>query len=273
MRIGFNFTLGSTMDLVQRLIRERRIDYCELLIDNFLQVPPAQLAAAFDCPLGFHIMFSKFLESDVDYLEAMAERLHRHIEALQPLYVSDHIARFNHGGRQLYHLAEIDYDSEYRHVRDRVEYWQARLGQRLHLENYPSLLGGGRAAPEFFARLIRETGAGLLFDVSNAICAQRNGVIAAEAWLPLIEAATHFHIAGYRESILAPKLTLDTHDAPLADDTLEFLARYRTHFDKPGATLTYERDDRFDEAEIDRDLAALRAIFPRLDDREHADAA
>ena len=46
MQIGLNFTLGSTLEMVQRLIREGEIDYCELLIDNFLHVPPAELAGA-----------------------------------------------------------------------------------------------------------------------------------------------------------------------------------------------------------------------------------
>ena len=174
MQIGLNFTLGNTLDLVQRLIREGEVDYCELLIDNFLHVPPHELAGAFDCPIGFHIMFSKFLESDPEYLESMAARLRTYIDVLKPMYVSDHVARFNHNGRQLYHLAELDYRSEYDAVRQRVERWQEKLGQRLYLENYPSIMDSGCDAPGFFERITQETGGGMFFDASNAVCAHHN---------------------------------------------------------------------------------------------------
>ena len=62
-------------------------------------------------------------------------------------------------------------------------------------------------------------------------------------------------------SVLEPKLILDTHDSELADDTLDYLRQWRTRFDKPGATLTYERDNNLDEASIARDLRCLRAVF------------
>lgn len=35
MDIGFNFTLGNTLPMVQRFRDDGLIDYCELLIDNF----------------------------------------------------------------------------------------------------------------------------------------------------------------------------------------------------------------------------------------------
>ena len=56
MRLGFNFTLSDTHNLVRRLVAEKHIDFCELLIDNFLCAAPTDLAKTFDCPVGFHIM-------------------------------------------------------------------------------------------------------------------------------------------------------------------------------------------------------------------------
>lgn len=261
MQIGFNFTLGSTLDLVRRLRAERKIDYCELLIDNFLHVPPEELAAAFDCPVGFHIMFSKFLESEPKFLESMASRLRTYIEVMQPLYVSDHIARFTYNGRQLYHLAEPEYRRDYETMRLRVEWWQERLGRRIYLENYPSIMDNGLDAPWFFEQIVQDTGVGVLFDVSNAICAKHNCGIETAVWGPVIDATPHFHVAGYNASILSPAITLDTHDRPLAADTLAFLEDYRDRFDKPGATITYERDDNIEYESIVRDLDTLRALF------------
>ncbi|WP_449422526.1 methanobactin biosynthesis protein MbnB [Rhodanobacter lindaniclasticus] len=261
MRIGFNYTLGDTAPLVRWLLASGRIDYVELLIDNFLAVPPDELAQGFDAPVGFHIMFSKFIENDEAELESMAIRLRRLIDLLKPIYVSDHIARFNHEGRQLYHLAEIDYVADYEQVRRRVDWWQQKLGCRLHLENYPSIMDGGCDAPDFHERLNRDTGAGVLFDVSNAVCAHLNCGVPLAAWEGIIESSSHFHVAGYNLSILAPHLVVDTHDRGLSDETLGFLKRYRKHFDTAGATMTYERDDNFVEAEIEHDLDRLRDLF------------
>ncbi len=261
MRIGFNYTLGETAPLVRDLVASKRIDYVELLIDNFLSVPPDELAHGFDAPVGFHIMFSKFIENDKPTLESLAHRLRALIDRLKPLYVSDHIARFTHEGRQLYHLADIDYIHDYEHVRRRVDWWQQKLGCSLILENYPSIMDGGHDAPQFHERLYRDTGAGVLFDVSNAVCAHLNCGMPLAAWENIIDISSHFHVAGYNLSMLAPHLTLDTHNQTLSDTTMAFLQRYRTRLDKPGATITYERDDDFNESEIHADLARLHALF------------
>lgn len=261
MRLGFNFTLGDTYDMVQRLLAERHIDYCEFLIDNFFCVDPGELARAFDCPIGLHIMYSKFLESDDQTLADFATRLRDYIDALNPIYVSDHILRFTHNGRAFFHLGEVDYRAEYEFVRDRVTLWQELVGQRVCFENYPSIMDGGREAPEFFERLTRETGAGVLFDASNAVCANRNCGVPFEAWRNVIASAEHFHVAGYRQSLIEPYISLDTHAEALAPDTLAFLRDYRSFFDKPNATMTYERDDQIEFDAIVADLRQLRNLF------------
>src|SRR3989344_1706103 len=163
MLIGFNYTLGDTAPLVRKRRAGRHIDYVELLIDNFLAVPIEALMDGFGAPVGFHIMFSKFIENDTPALERLAHRLRGLIDRLRPLYVSDHVARFSHNGRQLYHLAEIDYINDYSRVRERVDWWQQALGCQLLLENYPSIMDGGHDAPAFHERLYRDTGAGGLF--------------------------------------------------------------------------------------------------------------
>jgi hypothetical protein len=261
MQIGFNFTLGSTLGLVQRLIREHHIDFCELLIDNFLHVPPQELRAAFDCPIGFHIMFSEFIEQDAGFLDDLAARLKVYIDVLEPIYVSDHLARFTHRGRQLYYLAELDYEAQYNEVRERVERWQDRLGRPLALENYPSIMDGGWDAPAFYDRLTRETGASVLFDASNAVCAQRNCGAPVDLWADIVSSSHHFHVAGYNNSYIEPHITVDGHDQEMASDTLGFLKTYRRKFDKPGATITYERDFNIDYDPVSDDLKKLRDIF------------
>ncbi len=262
MRIGFNFTLGETLPLVRQLAQEGAIDYCELLIDNFMQVPPQELAEAFDVPVAFHIMFSRFIECEEDFLRDFAARLRPYIEVLRPLYVSDHIACFSHQGRALFHLGEIDYAADYECVRERAALWQSLLGQTIHFENYPSIVDGGHAAPAFFQRLTHDTGAGTLFDVSNAVCAWRNDGPEVSAWRDVMAGASHFHVAGYAGAFIDEGVTVDTHDRVLAQDTLACLRRHRDVIAKAGATITYERDENIDIDSVRADLLALRAIFP-----------
>jgi hypothetical protein len=265
MQIGFNFTLNGTLDMVRRMLRERQIDYCELLIDNFLNVPVKELADAFECPVGFHIMLSKFLENDRETLEKLAKQIRIFIDALQPAYVSDHLLRFAPNGRNLFYLGEIDY-AQYDPVRNRVEQWQDMLGVQLHLENYPSIMDGGWEQPEFFRRLCRETGAGILFDASNAVVARHNCGAPLDAWNDVISSTRHFHVAGYGPSFLDPRVIVDSHDREMAPDTLEFLRSMRAAFDKPGSTITYERDFEIEYDSIAIDLERLREIFPHAED-------
>lgn len=91
---------------------------------------------------------------------------------------------------------------------------------------------------------MKDTGAGVLFDASNAVCSHRNCGTPLEAWRNVIAAAKHFHVAGYRNSLIEPFISLDTHAEALAPDTLAFLEKFRSVFDKLGATMTYERETR-----------------------------
>jgi uncharacterized protein len=262
MRLGFNYTLADTYEMVQRMIAEKHIDYVELLIDNFFCVPPAELAKAFPCPVGFHIMFSRFFENDRETLRDFARRLHPYIEALNPMYVSDHCAYFSHQGRRLFHIGEFDYSRDYDKARERAEFWQNELGTKLLIENYPSIMYGGVEQPEFFERLQREVGVGVLFDASNAVCAYGNIGVPLKEWDPIIASNRHFHVAGYSLSMIEPYVRMDTHGEALAPDTIEFLSSRKDLFDKEGATITYERDNEINYDDIVADLIRLRAIFP-----------
>ncbi|WP_137938098.1 methanobactin biosynthesis protein MbnB [Chitinivorax sp. B] len=265
MQIGFNFTLGETTAMVQQLVREGAIDYVELLIDNFLHVPPEDIARAFDAPVAFHIMFSRFLEADEAFLHDLASRLQPYIQVLRPMYVSDHIAYFSHQGRVLFHIGEIEYLTEYEHVRSRVMQWQAALGCVVHFENYPSIVDGSHDAPAFFERLMNDTDAGTLFDVSNAICAQRNAGPPISDWVRVMRHARHFHVSSYNTAFVDQRVTVDSHDGQLADDTLDSLRLYRHLMDKPGATLTYERDENIEYDSILQDLITLRTCYAASD--------
>lgn len=263
MRLGFNFTLPDTYEMVQQLIAEGHIDYCELLIDNFFCVPPAEMAKAFSCPVGFHIMFSRFFEADKDTLRDFARRLRAYVDALNPMYVSDHCAYFSHQGRKLFHIGEFDYTRDYDLARERAEFWQNELGTKLLIENYPSIMSGGHEGPEFFEKLARDVGTGVLFDASNAVCAALNTGLPLEKWDRIVANNRHFHVAGYRLSMIEPYMRMDTHAEAMSAETLEYLTSRRDLFDKEGATMTYERDGEIEYDAIVADLTRLRAVFPK----------
>jgi uncharacterized protein (UPF0276 family) len=258
MHVGVNLTSPISSEVPLALLRGGHANFCELLIDNFLHLAPETVREAVgDVPLGFHIMNSRFLEQEPDILTPMATRLRYLIEELEPLYVSDHLGHFSHQGRRLPMVLELDYEAEYAATAERVKRWQDLLGQRLYVENFPSLFPAGRGQAAFYARLLAETGAGLLFDLSNAVVAERNGGLAASAWLPLAAATTHFHVAGYTYENASPPVTLDTHDTNVSEESLAFVALAG----RTAATVTVERDANITEASWLEDLQAVRRVL------------
>ena len=175
-------------------------------------------------PVGFHIMFSRFFEADLETLRDFARRLRPYIDALNPMYVSDHCAYFRDQGRKLFFIGEFDYSRDYEIARERAEFWQNELGTKLLIENYPSIMdGGARSSRSFSKNSSRDVGSGVLFDASNAVCAYGNIGLPFEKWDRVIASNRHFHVAGYRNSMIEPYVRLDTHAEALAPDTIEFL--------------------------------------------------
>jgi uncharacterized protein (UPF0276 family) len=172
----------------------------------------------------------------------------------------------------LFFLGEFDYSRDYEIARERTEFWQNEIGTQLLIENYPSIVDGGLEQPEFFEKLSQDVGSGVLFDASNAVCANLNTRLPLERWDRVIASNRHFHVAGYRNSMLEPYVKIDTHDVELSPETLKFLASRKDLFDKEGATMTYERDGEIHYEAIVSDLTRLRAIFPKQQvvDREPA---
>ncbi len=225
-RIGVNCISPAALPLVRTLINQGEADFCELMVDNFIHLSPALIKTALpDVPVALHIVSSRFLEKSVSELETMARCLRVWIMELQPLYVSDHLVQFSASGRRLSMVRELDYANQYDAVKARVQQWQTLLGVRLLLENHASLTIAGVQQAAFFERLLNETGAGLLFDISNAYIAELNGVSSFAQWLTLMDQTPYFHVAGFRRDV-ASGLALDTHDRPIDDVVLAKMLMY-----------------------------------------------
>ena len=94
-------------------------------------------------------------------------------ECINPIYVSDHIARFSIDNLTLPILKEYDY-KEIEIAIKKISHWQDMLGSNVFLENFPSLTSEGYGQPDFFKSIIDDTNCGLLFDISNAFVACKN---------------------------------------------------------------------------------------------------
>lgn len=258
MRLGANWTSPRHLPVLRALLEGGVISFCEVMVDNFLHIPPEALASAFPgVPLAFHVMNSRFIRRDDAELAVLAGRLKEFVRVLRPLYVSDHLAVFDHGGRRLPFPQEVDYGRDGGFVLGRVERWQELLGMPLLFENYPSILDGGRAQPEFLQTLLGRTGGGLLLDLSNAVVAHLNGAAPLDEWAALAPRASHFHAAGYRPSDTSPAFLQDSHDCALSEETLGFFRRIKPLTDGRACSLVVERDANIDAAAWSRDLAAL----------------
>lgn len=260
--VGVNFTSSSQIPTIAALIDAGCVDHIEILIDNFLTVPAHSILEKFaDVPLAFHIMYSKFLEADQENLRAMSSPLRNLIRDVKPLYVSDHVGCFSYEGRALPILGEYDYRRLEQAV-CAVDQWQALLGSQLLLENFPSYTSEGAAQPLFYEHLLKRTGAGLLFDISNAVVAAHNADVPVETWNELVYGCNHFHLGGYSESNDEPHMLLDTHDRALSADTIAAAGRIFLKQRTEPTTLTIEFDRNIQMEVWARDLRWAAGLNP-----------
>ena len=260
-RVGVNYTSSRHFTLIKELIDARVVDFVEILIDNFLTVPAQSILEKFESiPLAFHIMNSRFLEEKEDAkLRALAAPIKSLIRETRPLYVSDHVGRFTHNGCVLPILGEYNYRNT-EHAVTAVDRWQSLLGTQLLLENFPSYTMDGAEQPVFFETVLGRTGAGLLFDVSNAIVAGRNTHVAPSAWDDLIDGCHHYHAGGYSESEFEPIMLLDTHDRPLSDETSAAIADIMSRRESVVPTITIEFDRNIEKETWRRELERVAGL-------------
>ena len=186
--------------------------FVEILWDNYLHLSAEKVRETFEevtDRVALHVMWTGFVHTDVARLERVLDCLAEHVRVLDPLYVSDHLLTIVDEGRYLSPPRDLRYDDELAITCERVQRYQERIGRPLLLENLASGGPSGRGQADFAIEVMRRTGAGLLFDVSNAIVAETNGGDPFSAWLPALSAGpVRAHVGGYRR---------DRPDGPLRD--------------------------------------------------------
>lgn len=256
MKVGINWSGQRELPCVRELFKERNIDFVELLIDNFLTTDVTSIKNFLDGrPCAFHIMNSQFLHRHEDELEGMAKMINSLIEHLDPIYVSDHVGKFQHRGKAMPQMLEIDYSKDAEWVIDKLSFWSELLNRKLLLENYPSVISQPKTQVNFFKTMLSQTSCGLLFDISNAYIAEKNTGQNKEAWAGLLNKCKNFHIAGFEDGPQSQFL-VDTHNQCIEREVIDYLEELAQSFQID--TISVERDSNFIAKEWILDIDIVR---------------
>lgn len=189
---------------------------------------------------------------DADYLR----RLRALADAIDPLFVSDHLSWSRIEGFNSHDLLPLPYTGEALDtVCANVAHAQDVLGRAMLIENPSSYIAfaGEMSEWEFLDALCARTGCGLLLDVNNIFVSASNHGFDPIAYLDGIPAARvrQIHLAGHSQG---ETLLIDTHDKPVPHPVWSL---YAAALDRLGPVATMiERDD---------DIPPLADLLAELD--------
>lgn len=241
------------------------VDFVEVISENFM-VPggrPRDILRRVRerYPVALHgVSLSVGSADGVD--RAYLARLRALVDAVEPLFVSDHLCWTRFGDFQSHDLLPLPYTEEaLRTVCANVHAAQEAIGRTLLIENPSSYLAFDDAEMtewEFLEALCARTGCDLLLDVNNMFVSAANHGYDAQAYLAGIPAARvrQIHLAGHSRGAA---LLIDTHDQPVPDPVWSLYAEALARLG-PVATMI-ERDDAIPPlAELLAELDRARAI-------------
>jgi len=260
MLYGINITSLQEFPIAQKFFHEGLIDFVEILIDNYKNSDPDTFYSVVgQIPHAVHIMSSRFIEADETELADYYKSISPVLSAMNPIYISDHLARFTLEGVEFPAPMELDYEQEKQHILTAIDVWQHKLGSKLYLETFASILDNGKNQADFFTGLLdTNKNVGVLFDVSNLVVGYLNGVINMQDWTNVMLQAQHFHVSGYSFSNTVPELILDSHNTPISEVTLNTLFENRRIISKPQNTIVIERGYSYDEVQWRTDIINVK---------------
>jgi uncharacterized protein (UPF0276 family) len=196
---------------------------------------------------------------DPDYLR----RLRALVDAVEPLFVSDHLSWSRIEGFNSHDLLPLPYTEEALDVvATNVGRAQDALGRTMLIENPSSYIAfaGEMTEWEFLSELCRRSGCELLLDVNNIFVSATNHGFDAITFLNGIPAdrVRQIHLAGHSQG---RDLLIDTHDGPVPGSVWQL---YGAGLSRLGPVATMiERDDNIPpladllaEMDVARDIAA-----------------
>jgi uncharacterized protein (UPF0276 family) len=194
---------------------------------------------------------------DADYLG----RLRALVDAVEPLFVSDHLSWSRIEGFNSHDLLPIPYtDEALVVVCANLGRAQDALGRTMLVENPSSyvVFPGGMTEWEFLAAICARTGCGLLLDVNNIYVSAVNHGFDPVGYLDGVpaERVAQIHLAGHSQG---RDVLIDTHDQSVCDAVWRL---YAATLDRLGPVATMiERDDAIPPlADLLQELDLARAI-------------
>jgi len=171
---AFGVGLGYRSELREGILANRtRIDFLEIIADNYLREPGALAALEELCtlfpviPHGVDLSIGSMIPLEPAYLQSIK----RVSDLTRSPYYSEHLCITRVPGRDIGHLAPLWFtETLLQHVIERVMRLQEYLGKPLILENVTYMLDipqNTMSQTEFFQRLVEATGCGVLLDVTN----------------------------------------------------------------------------------------------------------
>ncbi len=259
MKIGVNWSGQRELPVLKDLLFRNDIDFIEILIDNFLHTDTDSINRIIDGrDCSFHIMNSQFLHKTISDLKNISNLILKLRKELNPIYISDHLGIFYSHNQAFPQMLEVDYDTQDDVIFNRVEEWQNILDVKILMENYPSICHQKNSQSIFYEKMMTKTNCGLLFDISNAIIAEKNVGEPKENWLPVLSKTINFHIGGF-EKCSVGNFLLDTHNQCIDSNSLNFLKTIINT--KNISTISVERDDNFNFADWSLDVNNVRGIL------------
>lgn len=199
---------------------------------------------------------------DRDYLV----RLRKLADAIDPLYVSDHLSWSRVAGFSSHDLLPVPYtDEALTMVCRNIDMAQDILGRAMLFENpssYVTFDGATMDEWAFLAEMSKRTGCGLLLDINNVHVSAMNHGFDARAFLRGIpaERVRQIHLAGHTQG---PGILIDTHDQPVCDDVWALYAKAVALLG-PVATMIERDDDIPPLTDLLDELAIARGIGQRI---------
>ncbi|ATQ44619.1 DUF692 domain-containing protein [Caulobacter mirabilis] len=243
------------------------VDFVEVISENFM-VDGGRPLQVLDrvrqrYPVALHGVSMSI--GSADGLDpAYLRRLRTLVDAVEPLFVSDHLSWSRIDGFNSHDLLPLPYTVEALDVVcANVERAQEALGRAMLLENpstYIDFAGADMTEWQFLDEVARRAGCGLLLDVNNVFVSATNHGFDPVAYLDGVPARRirQVHLAGHSQG---REMLIDTHDQPVPPSVWDLYAHVMPRLG-PIATMI-ERDDDIppladllEELDIARDLAA-----------------
>jgi hypothetical protein len=259
------FGLGLRTPHYEAMLNERRVDWLEVITENYL-VPGGKPLHYLErirerFPLVMHgvsLSIGGTDPIDVEYLAAVRALAAR----IEPHWISDHLCWTGIDGANLHDLLPLPYTEEaLASVVTNVERVQEALGRQILLENVSSYLtyrASEMSEWEFLREVAQRADCAILLDINNIYVSSVNHGFDPLTYLQAIpkERVRQFHLAGHSD--LGGHL-IDTHDHPIVEPVWTL---YREAVARFGDVPTMiERDDNIPElSELVDELQIAREI-------------